>query len=37
LLQDLQAKVVWADIASWIHDPTAPLPSGAPRLDQLKQ
>ncbi|MBT3372415.1 MAG: alpha/beta hydrolase [Rhodospirillaceae bacterium] len=29
LLRDLQAKVVWNDIAAWIQDPTAPLPSGA--------
>ena len=28
LLRDLQAKVVWNDIASWIDDPAAPLPSG---------
>ena len=29
LLRDLQAEVVWADIAAWIADPSAPLPSGA--------
>lgn len=29
LLRDLQAETVWADIAAWITDPSAPLPSGA--------
>ncbi len=29
LLRDLDAKVVWSDIANWIADPAAPLPSGA--------
>lgn len=29
LLRDLQAKVVLDDIAAWIADPAAPLPSGA--------
>lgn len=29
LLRDLQAEVVWRDIAGWIADPAAPLPSGA--------
>ena len=29
LLRDLQAQVVIADIAAWIADPAAPLPSGA--------
>ena len=29
LLRDLQAGVVWADIAAWIADTAAPLPSGA--------
>ena len=29
LLRDLQAEVVWADIAAWIADTAAPLPSGA--------
>jgi len=29
LLRDLGAKVVWTDIARWIADPAAPLPSGA--------
>jgi hypothetical protein len=29
LLRDLQAQVVWADIATWIKDPVIKLPSGA--------
>jgi alpha-beta hydrolase superfamily lysophospholipase len=29
LLRDLQAEVVWRDIAAWIHHPATPLPSGA--------
>ncbi|MCH7957009.1 MAG: alpha/beta hydrolase [Proteobacteria bacterium] len=29
LLRDLQARTVWVDIAAWITDPGAPLPSGA--------
>lgn len=29
LLRDLQAETVWRDIAAWIADPDAPLPSGA--------
>ena len=29
LLRDLQAEVVWTDIAAWIGDTCAPLPSGA--------
>lgn len=29
LLRDLQAETVWRDIAAWIADPEAPLPSGA--------
>ncbi len=29
LLRDLQARVVWADIATWIKDPVIKLPSGA--------
>jgi alpha-beta hydrolase superfamily lysophospholipase len=29
LLRDLQSEVVIADIAAWIRDPDAPLPSGA--------
>jgi len=32
LLRDLQAPVVWADALSFIRDPRAPLPSGAPPL-----
>ncbi|MGF1641761.1 MAG: alpha/beta hydrolase [Rhodospirillales bacterium] len=31
LLRDLQAETVWADIAAWIADPAAPLPSRADR------
>lgn len=33
LLRDLQAEIVWRDIASWAQDPTAPLPSGYEQLD----
>ena len=29
LLRDLQAETLWRDIAHWIADPAAPLPSGA--------
>ncbi|MCH8947928.1 MAG: membrane integrity-associated transporter subunit PqiC [Acidobacteria bacterium] len=29
LLRDLQGQVVWRDIAAWLADPTARLPSGA--------
>jgi alpha-beta hydrolase superfamily lysophospholipase len=29
LLRDLQAEKPWSDIANWIANPTAPLPSGA--------
>lgn len=29
LLRDLDARVIWGDILSWITDRTAPLPSGA--------
>ena len=29
LLRDLKARIVWDDIAAWIADPAAPLPSGA--------
>ncbi|HJO69666.1 MAG TPA: alpha/beta hydrolase [Rhodospirillales bacterium] len=29
LLRDLQAETVWADIAAWLDDTSAPLPSGA--------
>lgn len=31
LLRDLSAEIVWADIAAWIADPKAPLPSAAER------
>lgn len=31
LLRDLQAETVWRDIAAWIADPDAPLPSEADR------
>ncbi|MGH8558828.1 MAG: lysophospholipase [Methylococcales bacterium] len=31
LLRDLQAPVLWRDIAAWIASPEAPLPSGADR------
>ncbi len=31
LLRDLRAEVVWQDIAAWIDEPGAPLPSGADR------
>ncbi len=37
LLRDLQAEAVWSDIASWIHDPAAPLPSGAQQVPRAKQ
>jgi alpha-beta hydrolase superfamily lysophospholipase len=36
LLRDLRAEVVWADIAAWIADTTAPLPSGADGVDPGK-
>lgn len=29
LLRDLEREVVWRDVAAWIADPSAPLPSGA--------
>ena len=32
LLVDLQGPKVWADVASFIRDPAAPLPSGAPPM-----
>ena len=32
LLRDRQAETVWADILSFIKDPDAPLPSGAPAI-----
>jgi len=31
LLRDLQGETVWADIAAWVADPDAALPSGADR------
>lgn len=33
LLRDLQGQTVWTDIAAWIGDRTAALPSGADRVD----
>jgi len=33
LLRDLPAATVWKDIAAWISDPTAPLPSKADQRD----
>jgi acylglycerol lipase len=32
LLRDNQAHNVWADVAAFVRDPTAPLPSGAPPI-----
>jgi acylglycerol lipase len=32
LLRDRQAATVWADAASFVYDPAAPLPSGAPAI-----
>ena len=32
LLVDLQAAAVWADVESFLRDPSAPLPSGAPPI-----
>ena len=32
LLRDLQAAKVWADVAAFVRDPGAPLPSGAPPI-----
>ena len=34
LLRDLQAEIVWRDIAAWVADPGAPLPSGYERPEQ---
>jgi alpha-beta hydrolase superfamily lysophospholipase len=31
LLRDLQGQTVWRDVASWVTDPAAPLPSGEER------
>jgi alpha-beta hydrolase superfamily lysophospholipase len=36
LLRDVRADVVWADIAAWIADTAAPLPSGADGVDPAK-
>ncbi len=33
LLRDLQGEVVWTDMAAWMRDQTAPLPSGTDRVD----
>jgi acylglycerol lipase len=33
LLRDKQAHNVWEDVAAFIRDPTAPLPSGAPPIE----
>lgn len=33
LLRDLQAETVWRDIAGWLADRQAPLPSGADKVD----
>ena len=32
LMRDKQGHNVWADIAAFVRDPTAPLPSGAPPI-----
>jgi alpha-beta hydrolase superfamily lysophospholipase len=32
LLRDIQAANVWADVAAFVRDPAAPLPSGAPPI-----
>jgi alpha-beta hydrolase superfamily lysophospholipase len=32
LMRDRQGPVVWADVAAWLRDPKAPLPSGAPPI-----
>ncbi len=36
LLRDLEAPVVWKDVAAWIDNPEAPLPSGADRNAEAK-
>ncbi len=36
LLRDLAAEIVHRDIAAWVADPAAPLPSGADRRDTIK-
>ncbi len=35
LMRDLQAEIVWRDIAAWLEDPAAHLPSGADARDPL--
>jgi acylglycerol lipase len=37
LMNDRQAKTVWADILGFIDDPKAPLPSGSPALPWVKR
>lgn len=37
LLRDLQAEVVYRDILTYLHDPEAPFPSGAPPLRRVIQ
>jgi acylglycerol lipase len=32
LMRDRQGPVVWRDVAAWLRDPAAPLPSGAPPM-----
>ena len=32
LLRDLHARLVWADVAAFVREPAAPLPSGAPPI-----
>jgi acylglycerol lipase len=32
LLRDLQAEIVWRDVAAFVADPAAALPSAAPAL-----
>ncbi len=34
LLRDLQAETVWRDIAAWVANPAAPLPSGLERRER---
>jgi alpha-beta hydrolase superfamily lysophospholipase len=34
LTRDLDRRLVWGDIISFIHDPSAPLPSGVPPIPQ---
>ncbi len=36
LLRDLQAPILWRDIAAWIESPAGPLPSGADRRGLAK-